>query len=130
MSQRNKCVDLQNLKDDRLIVERTRKTHGSPNIRTKQKPEVVRLRVFTGHLLFRLAHRSFSEGGWKDNRVQNDFAWKIPIAEIESRNYNLDFKNPNGGAKVEHSDPEETLNCILNTEREIMKISEEIKGAL
>jgi len=63
MSQRNKCVDLQNLKDDRLIVERTRKTYGSPNIRTKQKPEVVRLRVFTGHLLFRLAHRSFSEGG-------------------------------------------------------------------
>ncbi len=77
-----------------------------------------------------LAHRSFSEGGGKDNRDQNDFAWKIPIAEIESRNYNLDFKNPNGGAKVEHSDPEETLNCILNTEREIMKISEEIKGAL
>ena len=32
--------------------------------------------------------------GWWNNRVENKHAWKISIQEIQSKDYNLDFKNP------------------------------------
>jgi type I restriction enzyme M protein len=34
-------------------------------------------------------------GAARTGRVENDFAWKINIKELISRNYNLDIKNPN-----------------------------------
>ncbi len=63
---------------------------------------------------------------WWKKRTQNDFAWKISIDEIKRRNYNLDFKNPNGNAKVEYKDPEEILKNIVGTEKEIIGVLKEI----
>lgn len=34
------------------------------------------------------------EKGWWDNRVENEFAWKISVEEIKGNGYNLDIKNP------------------------------------
>ena len=31
---------------------------------------------------------------WWNNRVENEQAWKVSIAELEATNYNLDVKNP------------------------------------
>ncbi len=31
---------------------------------------------------------------WWHNRVENEQAWKVSIAELEATNYNLDVKNP------------------------------------
>ena len=45
----------------------------------------------------------------------------------QERNYNLDFKNPNGKAKAEHQDPKEILEQISKTESQIAKILKEIK---
>ena len=67
---------------------------------------------------------------WWKKRTENDFAWKVSIEEIEKRNYNLDFKNPNGNAKVDHKDPEEVLESIVSAEKEIIKLLEEIKKSL
>lgn len=67
---------------------------------------------------------------WWKKRMENDFAWKVSIEEIEKRNYNLDFKNPNGNAKVDHKDPEEVLESIANVEKEITKLLGEIKKEL
>lgn len=64
---------------------------------------------------------------WWKKRTENDFAWKVSIEEIEKRNYNLDFKNPNGNAKVDHKDPEEVLENIVSAEKEIIKLLENIK---
>jgi type I restriction enzyme M protein len=64
---------------------------------------------------------------WAKNRKTNKNAWKVSIKEIQERNYNLDFKNPNGGAKIEHTDPKEILENIAKTESHIAKILEEIK---
>ncbi|MDP1690113.1 MAG: class I SAM-dependent DNA methyltransferase [bacterium] len=64
---------------------------------------------------------------WWNDRQSNDHAWKVSIAEIQERNYNLDFKNPNGGTKAEHTDPKEILENIAKTEFHIAKILEEIK---
>ncbi len=67
---------------------------------------------------------------WWGSRKQNNFAWKISIGEIEKRNYNLDFKNPNGHLKIEHTDPKQILESIETKEKEISKILSEIKNEL
>jgi len=67
---------------------------------------------------------------WWKKRVENDFAWKVSIDEIKKKNYNLDFKNPNGGAKVEHKEPEEIIADIESAEKQIVKLLGEIKKEL
>jgi type I restriction enzyme M protein len=64
---------------------------------------------------------------WWKNRKSNGHAWKVSTEDIQKRNYNLDFKNPNGIAKVEHNDPKRVLNSIKNSEVEIARLLEEIK---
>jgi type I restriction enzyme M protein len=67
---------------------------------------------------------------WWNNRDIGDHSWCIPVSAIERRNYNLDFKNPNDNAKVEHADPAEILASIAKTESQITKILEGIKKEL
>ena len=43
-----------------------------------------------------------------ETRVQTDQAWKVPVANIVARNYNLNIKNPHVGEQVSH-DPDELL---------------------
>lgn len=64
---------------------------------------------------------------WAKSRKTNKNAWKVSIKEIQERNYNLDFKNPNGNAKAAHKDPKEVLKTIAGAETQIAKILEEIK---
>jgi type I restriction enzyme M protein len=57
---------------------------------------------------------------WWNNRDNSDpNAWKVSIDQIRERNYNLDFKNPNGGEKKEEKDPKEILNEIKEKENKI-----------
>lgn len=43
-----------------------------------------------------IRHEEFElEKQWWNNRKENQYAWKVSIEEIKSRNYNLDIKNPN-----------------------------------
>ena len=55
---------------------------------------------------------------------------KISIKQIQERNYNLDFKNPNGKSAAIHKFPEELLTDITEKENEIGKIIVEIKESL
>ena len=34
------------------------------------------------------------EKAWWHKRVENEYAWKVPVEEIVKRGYNLDVKNP------------------------------------
>jgi len=34
------------------------------------------------------------EKAWWHNREENDYAWRVPVAQIRANNYNLDIKNP------------------------------------
>lgn len=63
---------------------------------------------------------------WWGNRKSNGNAWKVSIKEIEARNYNLDFKNPNGNSKTAHKDPKEILENIAAAEKQIVEILGEI----
>ncbi len=64
---------------------------------------------------------------WWKNRQANGNAWKVSTKDIQERNYNLDFKNPNGNAKVDYKDPKEVLENIAIAENQIAEILEEIK---
>ncbi len=69
------------------------------------------------------------EKAWWDNRVENEFAWKVGIDEIRERNFNLDIANPNA-VESGHGDPNELL-ALYETERAAgAKVREQLKLAL
>ncbi len=67
---------------------------------------------------------------WWNNREENEFAWKVPVREILDENCNLDIKNPNSLEALEHLPPSQLLEDIIQKEREILSIMNEIKMEL
>ena len=67
---------------------------------------------------------------WFQKRAENEYAWKISIEEIKSRNYNLDFKNPNKKDYIAHKLPEEILKGLMGREGEIVEILSDVKKML
>ena len=83
------------------------------------------------HEEFDLARRSLGVGGTGPKvRKENKNMWKISIKEIQERNYNLDFKNPNGKSATVHKSPEELVREIEGKEEKIADILGEIKKGL
>lgn len=69
------------------------------------------------------------EKEWWINRVESEVAWKVGIEEIKSKNYNLDFKNPNKTETI-YENPEEILNIYNKTTKEITDIKEILRKEL
>ena len=69
------------------------------------------------------------EKKWWNNRRQNEYAWKVSLAEIEERNYNLDFKNPHV-VEEEAGDPEELLREYEELNRQLMATRDRLKQEL
>lgn len=65
----------------------------------------------------------------RNNRQENEQAWKVSIDEIKARNYNLDIKNPHVGEVISH-DPEELLADYAKQQAEIQKLRDQLKGIL
>ena len=62
-------------------------------------------------------------------RVENEFAWKVSFEDIQSRNYNLDIKNPHVGELINH-DPDELLAKYAMQQEEIGSLRDQLKGIL
>ena len=69
------------------------------------------------------------EKKWWNNRRQNEYAWKVSLAEIEECNYNLDFKNPHV-VEEEAGDPEELLREYEELNRQLMATRDRLKQEL
>ena len=69
------------------------------------------------------------EKEWWFNRQENKHAWKVPVEDIISNNFNLDIKNP---YKVEDNlgDPEELLKEYQTLQQEIRTLQDELKNEL
>lgn len=67
---------------------------------------------------------------WWKKRKENDRAWKLSAKEVLNENCNLDRKNPNAAADLEHLPPEQLVEDILNKETLISGIMLEIKELL
>ena len=62
-------------------------------------------------------------------REENQFAWKVSVADIKARNYNLDCKNPHIGELISH-DPEELLASYAQQQQEIQQLRDQLKSIL
>ncbi len=69
------------------------------------------------------------EKAWWTNREAHEHAWRVPIAEIKARNYNLDIKNPNNSDPT-HGDPQLLLANYQALQSEIAADRTALKAAL
>ncbi|HEY3414297.1 MAG TPA: class I SAM-dependent DNA methyltransferase [Armatimonadota bacterium] len=78
-----------------------------------------------------LAYEDFARlVAWWKHREENAQAWKVSAAEIAAAGYNLDRKNPNGPADLEHLPPAELVESILAKEARIAEIMAEFRALL
>ena len=71
-------------------------------------------------------------GNEKDDfaaRVENEYAWKVPVEEIVKRNYNLDINNPHVGEQISH-DPEVLLATYKTEQEKIAQLRGKLKVIL
>ena len=69
------------------------------------------------------------EKAWWENRVENDFAWKVPVQQIIDNNYNLDIKNPNIQDPT-HIAPAKLLAKYQKVAAELDKTQQQLKAEL
>lgn len=67
---------------------------------------------------------------WWQDRKANEYAWRVPVEDILKTNANLDIKNPSASQGIEHLPPEQLVDSILQKERRILELMEEVKAAL
>jgi type I restriction enzyme M protein len=67
---------------------------------------------------------------WWDKRKENDHAWKVSIDELVADGCNLDRKNPNGKVDFQHLPPLQLIDDILEKERTIVALVDEVKTLL
>lgn len=67
---------------------------------------------------------------WWNKRKESDRAWKVKAKDILANNCNLVFKNPRAAQGLEHLPPEQLVESILEKERRIIEIMDEIKQML
>jgi type I restriction enzyme M protein len=64
---------------------------------------------------------------WWPDRVENEHAWRVSIADIESNDYNLDLRNPNRPDDLAHRPPTELLAELVQTEQKILGLLGELQ---
>ncbi len=69
------------------------------------------------------------EKAWWHERVENEYAWRVPIEEIKARNYNLDIKNP-ATVDAAHGDPLLLLEKYRKHQDEIASLRARLKTEL
>jgi type I restriction enzyme M protein len=74
---------------------------------------------------------------WWGRRKENGRAWKVKAADVIKKDddgnvvsVNLDIKNPNAAEALEHLPPEQLVEGIVEKERRILEIMDEIKQVL
>ncbi|MEU0517410.1 hypothetical protein [Streptosporangium sp. NPDC006007] len=69
-------------------------------------------------------------GRERENREENERAWRVPFADIMAGGYNLDLTNPDTGDDLAHRSPQELIADLVATEREILGLLEGLAAEL
>lgn len=71
---------------------------------------------------------------WWTNRTENQYAWKVPVADAIKRDdkrevvsVNLDISNPNVITELQYRSPEELIDSIMAKEKRITEIMTELR---
>lgn len=67
---------------------------------------------------------------WWNNRVESEVSWKVNIAEIEAKNFDLDIKNPNKKEEKQEFSSVELIKMLEDSFDETKKILNEIRAEL
>ncbi len=70
------------------------------------------------------------DGLGRQDRTENEHAWRVPLADLEDSNFNLDRKNPNHLDDLAHRPPGELVAELLAAEREITQLLHKIQSEL
>jgi type I restriction enzyme M protein len=70
-----------------------------------------------------------AEKAWWNNRVENEYAWKVSADDIKARNYNLDIKNPHSPDAEVH-DPDALLADYAALQQRIGQTRDQLKAVL
>jgi len=65
---------------------------------------------------------------WWDAREENERAWRVPAADLETTEFNLDLRNPNRPDDLAHRPPEELISELIATEKEILGLLEVLQS--
>jgi type I restriction enzyme M protein len=65
---------------------------------------------------------------WWDDREENERAWRVPIADLEPSEFNLDLRNPNRPEDLAHRPPDELIAELIETEQEILGLLEKLRA--
>lgn len=68
-------------------------------------------------------------GPSRQGRQETEQAWRVPIAKIQERSYNLDLKNPHTIAE-DHGDPKELLANLQAAEQQAAMLRDQLKAIL
>ena len=66
-------------------------------------------------------------GANRENRVENEQAWKVGYDDIAASGFNLDLRNPHRSEGLIHRPPSELVAELLDTEREILSLLEDLQ---
>lgn len=66
-------------------------------------------------------------GRERAGRVENEFAWQVPLADIVESGYNLDRHSPNRAATMDERSPRELVAELIDTERELLALYEQLQ---
>lgn len=65
---------------------------------------------------------------WWNKRKEGSQAWKVAAKDVVANGYNLDIKNPNAKAGLEHADPKELIASMRSHESDVMRLLSEIEA--
>jgi type I restriction enzyme M protein len=64
---------------------------------------------------------------WWNARVENERAWRVGLADLQTTEFNLDLRNPNRPDDLAHRPPDELIAELIATEREILGLLEDLE---
>jgi len=67
---------------------------------------------------------------WWSDRVENERAWRVPVADLEANDYNLDLRNPHRPDDLAHRAPAELVAELIDTEREILRLLQDLQAEI
>ena len=105
--------------------------HLEESIRGVEKKPLPHLLCATNMFLhgIEVEKKWWGKPGQESKRKENEFAWRVSIADIAARGYNLDVKNPHTVDDA-HRDPAELLAEYQKTQAAVAEVREKLRREL
>ena len=94
-----------------------------PGVKNYNKTKPIRIEEFEAE------KKWWGKPGQESKRKETEFAWRVSIADIAARGYNLDVKNPHT-VDAAHRDPAELLAEYQKAQAAVAEVREKLRKEL